>query len=565
MNTKQLTLIPLGGMGEVTQNMFVYEYGNEILIVDCGIGFPDVYMPGVDAIIPDISYLLKQLQQGKKIVGLLLSHGHDDHIAALPYLLPELPKFPIYASPLAAGFAAERMDDAGVKRDIQVMPNKKVQKLSNNFSFEFFAVTHSVPDTRHILIQTPVGNIYHGSDFKLDPHPVDGVLTDFEHITQLGKKGILLMLMDCLRVERQKWTKSESTTGPVIAQEMQTTKGKFVVTLMSSHIHRIQQVVDAAAQHQRKVAFVGRSVEQNVRIAGQLKKLKLPKSVVIDKRDLGKYPDHQLCVIIAGSQGQEGSSLVRAVYDEHRIVQINKNDKVVFSADAIPGNEVPYFKAVDELCRNDVEVIYPDVNPNVHQSGHASSVEQQELLSLVKPQLVMPIGGADRHRTKFWELVAKPLNIPEKQVLRPKTGQVMAFNQQGYQGVVKKVTLNPKTIDGLGIGDVGPIVLSDRRSLSQAGIVVVVIPRSKGRWLFKEIMVVSRGFVFMREADEVIKFIKDHTTKIIKKAGKKTPEHELKRLIERRLGRKLYKVIKREPMIVPVIMETGHHQGKRKH
>lgn len=553
----ELKLIALGGMGNVTQNMYVYEYENEMLLVDCGIGFPDVFMPGVDILIPDISYIQTQLENGKHIVGMILTHGHDDHIAALPYLLPDMPQFPIYASPLTAGFAENRMHDGAVERKVEVVNNSEIFKIGNSkhFSGQAIRMTHSVPDTRHYAIYTPEGIIYHGSDYKLDPAPVDGELPDFELIKQLSHEGVLCMLIDSLRVERPDWSKSESTVGPVIYQEMSDVQGMVIVTLMSSHIHRIQQTIDAALKLGRKIVFVGRSVEQNVEVALQLRKLDIPKESIVDKREIGNYKPSQLCVIIAGSQGQEGSSLMRAVYGDHPVIQIKPSDKVIFSADVIPGNELNFYGAIDELCRNGVQVVYPDLVPDLHQSGHAAAPEQQELLNMVRPKYVMPIGGADRHRVKFAELVAEKLGYDLEHVLLPENGGVVGF-ENGHASVIDVISLKPRIVDGLGIGDVGPVVLSDRRALGQAGIIVLVIPRAHGHLDLKNITVVSRGFVFMKEADEVVNFIKESAANIIGELGKKAKDDEIKRAIEKRLGRKVYKVIKREPMIVPVIVEV---------
>ncbi|MBU0974102.1 ribonuclease J [Patescibacteria group bacterium] len=552
----KLKIIPLGGMGKVTQNMFLYEYENEILIVDCGIGFPDSYMPGVDILIPDISYLLKRIDEGKIIAGMLLSHGHDDHIAALPYLLSDLPEFPIFASPLTAGFAEQRMKDGKINRVVTVVKDNADIKIGEYFSVKFFPITHSVPDTRHITINTPEGLIYHGSDFKLDPNPVDGVISDLEHIAQLANENILCMMIDCLRVECPTWVESESLTGPAIDSVMAETKGKLIMTLMSSHIHRIQQTINAAQKYGRKVVFIGRSVEQNVTVATRLGKLIIPHGMKIDKKHIEDIVDNKLCVIVAGSQGQEGSSLMRAVYGEHRILRIKKTDTVIFSANAIPGNELSYYGAIDELCRNKIHVVYPDVMPNLHKSGHASAPEQQELLGLVKPKYVMPIGGDDRHRFKFFELVASKLGFDEKHVLIPDSGEIIGFENREYL-VLDQINLKAQIIDGLGIGDVGPKVLKDRRSLGQAGIVAVIIPRIKGKLDLGKIEVVSRGFVFMREAKDVIQFIKTETAKLVTdELRKNTNLQIIQSLIEKRISRRLYKIIRREPMIVSVFMDV---------
>lgn len=551
----QLKIIALGGMGNVTQNMFVYEYEDEILLVDCGIGFPDSYMPGVDILIPDTRYLLDSLEKGKRIVGLVFTHGHDDHIAAAPYLLPRLPEFPMFASPLTARFAEERIRDGGSSRTVTAVSNSEPVKISNYFSVRFIPVTHSVPDTRHVVINTPEGIIYHGSDFKLDPSPVDGVKTDEAKIREISKEGILCMMIDCLRVERDEETPSESTVGPYLDSTMKDTSGKYIITLMSSHIHRIQQAINAAELHHRKVAFIGRSVEQNVKLALELKKLEIPKGMMIDKREMGDFKDSELCVIVAGSQGQEGSSLMRAIYGEHPMLDIKRNDTVIFSADAIPGNEMGYFEAIDELTRNRVHVLYPSILPGLHSSGHASMPEQRAVLDWVKPKYVMPVGGADRHRYKFFEMVAAPLGYTQSQVLVPVSGEVLGFHD-GQVSSVETLTLQPQIVDGLGIGDVGPVVLSDRRTLGQAGIVVVVMPRHKKEFLLREMAVVSRGFIFMKDAEEVVEYIKQAVSEIIAETKGQIKDEELRRLVERRLSRKLYKIIQREPMIVSVILDV---------
>jgi len=550
-----LKIVPLGGMGKVTQNIFLYMYENEILIVDCGIGFPDHRMPGVDILIPDTSYLHRLLDnENMHIAGMVLTHGHDDHIGATPYILPELPQFPIYASPLTAGFAKNRMKEGGAEREITIPQDGSWTNVGKHFEIMPIQVTHSVPDTRHYAIRTPEGVIYHGSDFKLDQNPVDGIKTDEALISQLGDEGILCMLIDCLRVERSEWVKSESETGPAIAETFANVPGKVVVTLMSSHIHRIQQTVDVAVKDGRKIIFVGRSVEQNVAVALELGKLHIPKGYLIDKKEINNVPDSELCVIIAGSQGQEGSSLMRAVFGEHRVISFKENDIVVFSADAIPGNEIPYFDAIDELSRNGVRVVYPDVAPDIHQSGHASAPEQRHMLELARPTFVMPIGGADRHRVKFIESVAKPEGYEKKQVLMPVTGEIINF-EDGQYSFKGNFSIAPRIVDGLGIGDVGPQVLSDRMALSESGMIVILLPRDGKGFDVRNMKIVSRGFVFMKEADDVITFIHETVGEALQKLPNNMKDSDLKYKVERKLARKLYKIIRREPLIVVEILE----------
>jgi len=471
-------------------------------------------------------------------------------------LLPELPNFPIFGSPLTAGFAEQRMKDSKVQRPVNVVKDNQDIQIGQHFSAKFFPITHSVPDTRHIAISTPEGLIYHGSDFKLDPTPVDGVVSDLEHISLLGEQNVLCMMIDCLRVENPKWVESESMTGPAIDSVMAETKGKLIMTLMSSHIHRIQQTINAAQKHGRKVVFVGRSVEQNVEVATGIGKLIIPQGMKVDKKHIADVVDDKLCVIVAGSQGQEGSSLMRAIFGDHPSLRIKKSDTVVFSADAIPGNELTFYGAINELCRNKIHVVYPAVMPDLHKSGHASAPEQQKLLSLVKPKYVMPIGGDDRHRFKFFELVASKLGFDEKHVLIPDSGEVIGFENEEYF-VLDQINLRAQIIDGLGIGDVGPKVLKDRRSLGQAGIVAVIIPRVSGNLDLGKIEVVSRGFVFMQEAQDVIEFIKSETAKLVTEEQRKNTNLTIiQGLIEKRISRRLYKIIRREPMIVSVFIDV---------
>lgn len=550
----KLRIIPLGGMGNVTKNMFVYEYEDEMLIVDCGIGFPELNMHGVDLLIPDATYIKDQLTAGKRIVGMVLTHGHDDHIAATGYIVPEIGgDFPIYASPLTAAFAEQRMLDHHLEIGINVLRDRKPVQLGV-FTIESVAMTHSVPDTKHYIIRTPEGIIYHGSDFKLDDHPVDGVKPDYERIEEIGKEGILCMMVDCLRIENTVKTKSESTVQQAFEREMADVRGKIVITLMSSHIHRIQQAVNVALQLGRKIVFIGRSVEQNVEDALLLHKLNLSRKDVIDKREIENVADNKLCLIVAGSQGQEGSSLMRAIFGEHPVLRISPHDKVIFSADVIPGNEQPFYGAIDELSKNEIDVTYPDIAPDLHVSGHASAPEQRKLVELAKPQYVFPIGGAYRHRKLFKDLMAE-VGYESHQVLMPDNGEVLEFEQGAYS-VGEKIFLRELMVDGKGIGDVGTVVLTDRRAMAQDGMLVLVIPRIQGELELGRIEVISRGFVFMRESQEFIEQIKQVVAEIVVDLQKEGVHHEeMNRRIERRLTRRLDKIIGRTPLILPVFLD----------
>lgn len=469
-----LKIFPIGGISDVTKNMFLYELGDDLLVVDCGIGFPDETMPGVEFLVPDIEYLVKRLNEGAILHGIVLTHGHDDHIAALPYVLRELPANPpIYGSPLTAEFAMTRLEDGGVEKEVHRFPEGEILQLGP-FGIEPVWVTHSIPDTRHLAIHTPEGLIYHGSDFKFDPTPVDNAPSDLDHMAALGKQGILCAMVDCLRIERPHPGKSESEVITAIRQEMQDVSGKIVVTLMSSSIHRIQQVIDAAAEIGRKVSFVGRSVEQNVNSAMNLGYLHFPPEIKVNKRNLADVPDNKICVIVAGSQGQPGSSLVRAVDGSHRFLSVNRGDKVIFTSDVIPGSERNVYGTINKIFEiGGVDVAYTDLNPGLHTSGHASADEQMELVKLLNPKYLFPIGGEARHRVLFANKVEE-LGYKPNQVVLPKEGKIVEFVQGGMR-YGAQIKLRQRTVDASGMASVVAEHLDERSLLGKGGALVVSV------------------------------------------------------------------------------------------
>lgn len=546
-------ILPLGGMGNVTKNMFAYESGGSILLVDCGIGFPDENMPGVDLLIPDWSWLMDKLD---RIVGMVLTHGHDDHIAGLPYMLPQVGEhFPIYASPLTAAFAESRLREIGTTKSIQKLDDARPLTLGP-FTIHSINMTHSVPDTRHLVIQAGGATIYHGSDFKIDLTPVDGVRPDLQKIAAFGQKGITLLMSDSLRSEKEGYSLSESTLSETFEREIRGTRGKFIVTTMSSNVHRIQQAIQVAAAHNRKIAFIGRSIEQNIKDAQRLGMIKLPQKMIIDKRSIRRVPDKQLCLIIAGSQGQPGSSLVRAATESHDLVRLAAGDKVVFSSDAIPGNEAAVYETVDTLSRLGVEVIYSDVNDNLHVSGHASSGELKLLMELTRPRWLMPIGGTYRHMIQYRKL-ANEMGHSDKQVFLLNSGQTLLLEDDGKARLSETLQLKNIMVDGLGVGDVGRVVLRDRQTMAEDGIVVVILPldRTSGKPAGR-IELVSRGFVYMRESktliDETVKSV-EHTVSQLKQP---TDWAVTKDTVANRLQGFLWEKTKRSPMVLPVIIEV---------
>lgn len=547
----ELKIIPLGGMGDVTKNMFAYETPEEILLVDCGIGFPDYTMLGVDLLLPDISYLNDKQH---KIIGMLLTHGHDDHIAGLSYLLPKLPPMPIYASRLTAGFALDRCKDCEVTPEIYEIDTQEF--TIGSFTITPIRITHSVPDGRHFVIKTPFGTVYHGSDFKFDENPVDGRLTDYDAMKKAGDEGIDLLLSDSLRSERPGHSLSESLLRETFEKEMRVCRGKCIVTVMSSNIHRIQLAVDVASQFHRKVVFVGRSVEQNITTAERLGFLHLP-SEVISKRQIDKFRPEELCIIIAGSQGQVGSSLERASKNDHDLVSINVEDTVIFATEPIPGNEVFLYDTIDNIARIGAEIAYPDVRDEdtLHVSGHGSAEELMKLIALTRPKFLMPIGGAYRHMVQYQKL-AKSIGYQKSQVFVLDSGQILNLTRQGVM-LGKRIKLQSVIVDGLGVGDVGQVVLSDRRTMAQSGIVVVVILFDKDTGqIVGDPEIISRGFVYMKNAKKLVDSLLVKTKSLLPKNIAHKDWSSVKSSVEDNIQKLVYKQTQRKPLILSVIREV---------
>ena len=548
-----LKILPLGGLGNVTKNMFAYETEGKILLVDCGIGFPDENMPGVDLLIPDASWLSDKKD---RIVGMVLTHGHDDHIAGLPYILPQLGNtFQIFGSPLTVAFAKSRLKEFQLAAALTVIDDNKPIVLGP-FTVHSIKVTHSIPDSRHYVIETKSERVYHGSDFKIDLTPVDGIKPDLNKIAQFGKLGITLLLSDSLRSEKEGYSLSESTLTDTFEREIRGTRGKFVVTTMSSNVHRIQQAVNVASAHNRKIAFIGRSIEQNIRDAQALGMFKLPKNMVVDKRAIRNLPAKALCLIIAGSQGQPGSSLVRAAEAEHSLVQLTAGDKVVFSSDPIPGNESAVYSTIDTLSRLGIEVVYPDVNDNLHVSGHASSGELMLLMELTKPRFLLPIGGTWRHMIQYRKL-AQSMGHKEKDVFLLDSGQTLVVESAEKARPGEKLQLKNIMVDGLGVGDVGKIVLRDRQTMAEDGVVVAILPidRNLGK-LSGKIELISRGFVYMKESQDLMTQAVKYVEEVFAKRPSTTDWAGTKDTIANSLQQFFWSKTNRSPMILPVIIEV---------
>lgn len=550
--TDQVSFIPLGGIGDVTRNMYLYEYQDQILIVDCGLGFPDETMIGVDLLLPDISYLL---QTKRKIAGMLLTHGHEDHIGALPFLLPQLPKFPVYATPFTASLANEKLKDFGLSQIVQTVFFDKPRVSLGAFSAEFIHVTHSVPDTSHIFIQTPVGNFYHGSDFKFDETPYSGKVTDYEKIKQVGQKGVLCLLSDCLGAEKKGRTKSEIDIIQEFEQEMARCRGKFIVTTFSSHIARINQVIDAAKKNERKVCFVGRSLVKAKEVARRLGYLQLDPHMDLELSDIHNYTDDQLVFIIAGSQGQENSGMVRVVNGEHKDVKLGPSDTVVFSSDPIPGSEVSVFELIDSLARKDVRVIYTDINENLHVSGHGSAEELSALIDLTKPKKLIPIGGNFRHMAAY-RMLAQDKGYSRKDILLLEDGEEVVFTPKDTR-FDRTLPIKLVYVDEISGEEMEHFVFRDRQKLSEGGIIIVVceIDATTGQ-LVEKPEIVTRGFVTETSQKIVKKIFQDLTLALASKKGRVTNWVYVRKMIENIAERRIFKELRRRPLVLPVVIEV---------
>ncbi len=545
----KLRILSLGGVA-VNKNMYIYETDRDIIIVDCGIAFPEEDMPGVDLIIPDIGYLK---DKKNKIRGIVLTHGHEDHRGGLPYILPELPGVPVYGTKLTVGLSKVKCDEAGVNTDWYQVNYEETVKLGD-FSIRFVHVTHSIPDSANLIIETPAGIIYHGSDFKFDWTPVDGLPTEVQKIAEAGQRGILCLLTDCLRVEKAGYTLSEQMIEQTFEQQIQKCRGKFFITTQSSNISRIQQAVNVAQRHNRMIVFAGRSIEQNVEVAIRLGYLSLPRDRVVRIEEVGRFPPEKVLILATGSQGQDNSALARIANGEHKI-RINEGDFVIFSQDPIPGSETAVNDLINTLIKTGAEVYYSAILDDLHVSGHEAADGLKLMLALTKPKYVWPIGGTIRH-IKHYVRLAESMGYTRERILTPDEGQIVELGN-GRVNLDGRAETRNVLIDGLGIGDVGNVVLRDRRTMSADGVVMVVIPVEKATGeIVGEIDIVSRGFVYMKESDELIGEAKEVVRAAL--ADHKGPVSDF-RFFRRHIGDHLEKFLfeqtHRRPLILPVIVE----------
>ena len=547
-----IKIIPLGGLHEVGKNITVFEYDNEMIIVDCGIAFPEDEMLGVDLVIPDVTYLERNKE---KIKGMVITHGHEDHIGSIPYFLKQI-NIPIYATRLTCGLIKNKLEEHKLLRSTKLVEVKQGQTITlGKFRVEFIRSSHSIPDSVALAITTKAGTIVHTGDFKIDYTPIDGQLMDFNRLAEIGNNGVLALMSDSTNAERKGYTMSEKTVGDVFERLFQNCTKRIVVATFASNVHRVQQIVNSAVRHKRKIAVCGRSMINMINTARELDYIKAPDNVFIDIDMIKNYTDEQLVIITTGSQGETMSALTRMAAGEHRKVEITPNDLIIISANPIPGNEKLVSKVIDDLMQIGAEVVYSAL-ADIHVSGHACQEEQKLMLALVKPKYFIPVHGEYRQLMAHSE-TAKEMGIDKDHIFMMTNGRILELNEKEGK-LTGTVPSGRILVDGLGIGDVGNIVLRDRQHLSQDGLIIIVMTMdSNSGTIIAGPDVISRGFVYVRESENLMDEVKSVIKNEIAKCEEKhiTDWSTIKSNLRDNLKDYIFQKTKRNPMILPIIME----------
>ena len=551
----KLRIIPLGGLEEIGMNCTAIEYGDDIIVIDIGWMFPDETMPGIDYVIPDVSYLEKKKQN---IRGVVITHGHLDHIGGAPYLLPKLGFPPVYATQLAAEITKSNIQEYGIADRVRFNLVKYSDKLQLGvFGIEFFHVNHNIPEGMGIAVTTPHGLIVHSGDFKFDETPVADEPAEFDKIKALGERGVLLAMCDSTNVERPGHTASEREIGQNLREQIGNARGRVIMATFSTLIARLQEALTAAAENGRKVTVVGRSMLRNIEICQRLDYLDIPKDILVDSRNLKRYADHELLILCTGSQADEMSALARMSRGEHKQVQIKSGDTVILSSSPIAGNERAIESMMDDLFRQGADVIYSKLF-DIHTSGHAYQDELKQMLQMLKPKHFMPIHGEYRKRVLHGRL-ANSLGLAAHNVHLPDNGMVVEVNHKGDVALTKeKVGGNPVLVDGLGVGDVGQIVLRDRKHMAEDGMLVciILVDRRTGK-LVGSPDIISRGFIYLRESGDLLNQARAEVKKIMARPTKGgSEENYLKNKLRDELGDFLYEKTQRRPMVLPVLIKV---------
>lgn len=550
LSGKKVSFIPIGGIGDVTKNMYLYEYGDEVLIVDCGIGFADATTVGVDFLIPDISYLKKS---GKKIAGMVLTHGHEDHIGALPFVVGQLPDFPIYASRLTAALVNGKLKERRINKKVQTVNFGSEIKIGN-FLATFVRVTHSVIDTANIFIKTPAANFFHASDFKFDFTPVDGRPSDLRTIAKLSQEGITSLFCDSLGAERKGHSASELDISKSFEDEIRVAKGKVFITTYSSNISRMNQAIEVATSYGRKVCFIGRSFLKSRDIGRELSYMKLPPKMEINPREVNRFDPSKVMILVAGSQAQEESGLVRIASDQDRDIRMNKEDVVIFSADPIPGNEISVNSLIDMMSKKGVKVVYSDLTDEFHVSGHGSEGDIKLMIALTNPRFLVPIGGTYRHMVAFRE-IANSMGYKENETLLLDDGQEVIFSRDSYS-FGKKVETATIFVDKVTEEEIEKYIVIDRKKIAEEGVVIVIseVDSNTGQMIGR-LDLISKGFIY-QDTNKLSGIIESRVRKVLSARKEKVTNWvHIRNLIQEKAEDVLYQEGK-EPLIIPVVIEV---------
>lgn len=550
---EKLKIISLGGLNEIGKNLTVYEYGGDIIVVDVGMGFPDDDMYGIDVVIPDFTYLIKNQD---KIRGIFLTHGHEDHIGSIPYLLRSI-NAPIYATRMTAGLVRLKLEEHRLVDKTKLITCEAGEVVkAGKFSVEFIHVNHSIADAVAFAIKTPVGTVVHTGDFKIDTTPIQGGMTDLARLGELGKKGVLALLADSTNVERPGFTKSERSVGESFDALFRGCDNRIIVTTFASNVDRLQQVISVAAKYGRKVAVTGRSMENAMKVSVELGYMKIPDGVLVDVNHIKSLPDNKVCIITTGSQGETMSALTRMAFNTHKQVEIRAGDRVILSASAIPGNENAIGSVINELYRKDAEVINERSGP-LHVSGHACQEELKIIHALVKPKFFIPVHGEQR-MLKTHSKLAQDMGMDPRRIIISDIGKVIELTPNSAK-INGTVPAGKVFVDGYGVGDVGSIVLRDRKHLAEDGMIVVVVSMSsEDGSVVSGPDIITRGFVYVKESEGLMEELRRVAVGALEQCERErcTDWSAIKAEIKTDLSNFLYKKTKRNPMILPVIMEV---------
>ena len=550
---KKIKVIPLGGLGEVGKNITVIEYGEEIIVVDCGMTFPDSEMYGIDVVIPDVTYLVNNKDRVK---GFFITHGHEDHIGAIPYILKQV-NAPIYATNLTIGLIQNKLEEHKMLDIVELNVVKPGDTIAlEKLKVEFIRVNHSIADSCALAIHTPLGVVVHTGDIKVDFTPVDGKVIDLQRLAKIGKQGVLLLMADSTNACHPGYTMSEKTVGETLDNLFSKGTGRIIVATFASNIHRLQQIINSSIKYGRKIAFSGRSMEKISEVAIKLGYLDMPEGLLIDLKDLKLYNSEQITIVTTGSQGEPMSALTRMASSTHKNIQIEKDDMIIISANPIPGNEKAVSKVINELTQKGANVIYKSIE-EIHVSGHACEQELKLIQSILKPNYFMPVHGEYKHLRKHI-LIAEEVGLEKGKSFILENGEILSLNRKSAC-ISGKVQAGNVLVDGIGIGDVGNIVLRDRKNLSKDGIINIIVAIEKeSRSIVSGPDIVTRGFIYVRESEELVNQIKEISYDSIQSSIDKNifKLSEIKSNIRNDVGSFIYSKTKRKPIIVPIIMEV---------